>query len=150
MISKGAGLTKPVIRGLSNSNILVLNDGVKLENFQFSENHPYLFDESDAGQIEVIKGPASLLYGSDAVGGLINILSEPPAPYGKTTINLRQEYHSATQGINTNLSLKGTEDKIYLDRPAEASNRIKTMKVEQAPPYLTAASTAMDSQPQQG
>lgn len=113
LISKGAGLSKPVIRGLSNSNILFLNDGVKLENFQFSENHPYLFDDSDAGRIEVIKGPASLLYGSDAVGGLINILSEMPAPAGETEIKFRQGYHSATQGYNTRFLLKNTGDKVY-------------------------------------
>src|SRR6056297_877109 len=41
MISKGLGVAKPVIRGLSETNIIMLNNGVRMENFQFSENHPY-------------------------------------------------------------------------------------------------------------
>lgn len=113
MISKSSGIKKPVIRGLSNSNVIFLNDGIKLENFQFSENHPYLFDPSDAGRIEVIKGPASLLYGSNAVGGLINIIDENPAPSGEIHANLKQEYYSNTGGLRTTLKAKGTSENYY-------------------------------------
>ncbi|MFW6100865.1 MAG: carboxypeptidase-like regulatory domain-containing protein [Bacteroidota bacterium] len=101
MISKGTGVTKPVIRGLSNSNILVLNNGVKLENFQFSENHPFMVDEFGTDRIEVIKGPASLLYGSDAVGGIINIIREKPAPDNTLEGDFTQKYHSNTNGYVT-------------------------------------------------
>lgn len=113
IISKGSGISKPVIRGLSNSNVIFLNDGVKLENFQFSENHPYLFDDSDAGKVEIIKGPASLLYGSDAVGGLINILNQHPAPVGALEGMVRQEYFSASKGLNSKILLKGSDEKFY-------------------------------------
>ncbi len=113
IISKGSGINKPVIRGLSNSNVIFLNDGVKLENFQFSENHPYLFDDSDAGRVEIIKGPASLLYGSDAVGGLINILNQRPAPVGTFEGLVRQEYFSASEGLNSKVLLKGSGEKFY-------------------------------------
>ena len=73
-ISKGTGVTTPVIRGLSTSNILVLNNGIRMENFQFSANHPYLIDEFGVERVEVIKGAASLLYGSDAIGGVMNFI----------------------------------------------------------------------------
>ncbi len=56
MIAKGTGIAKPVIRGLSMTNILMLNNGVKMENFQFSENHPFLIDEFGIDRIEIIKG----------------------------------------------------------------------------------------------
>jgi iron complex outermembrane receptor protein len=83
-ISKGNNIATPVIRGLSTSNIIVLNNGIRMESFQFSEDHPYTIDESDVSNIEIIKGPASLLYGSDAVGGVINFIKDPPAPVNTT------------------------------------------------------------------
>jgi iron complex outermembrane receptor protein len=113
MISKGNAVVKPVIRGLSNSNILVLNNGVKLENFQFSENHPFMIDEFGVDRIEVIKGPASLLYGSDAVGGIINIIGEKPASTGSLEAEVVQKYHSNTRGIQTNVGIKSTYDDFF-------------------------------------
>ena len=113
VIGKGEGVSKPVIRGLTNSNILVLNNGVKLENFQFSENHPFMIDEFGVDRVEVIKGPASLLYGSDAVGGIINIIREKPASEGKVETNLTQKYHSNTHGYETNLGVKGTHNDFF-------------------------------------
>ena len=83
MISKGPGVGTPVIRGLSLSNILFLNNGVPMQNFQFSENHPFMVDDNGIERVEIIKGPASLLYGSGAVAGVVNIIKESPAPDGK-------------------------------------------------------------------
>ena len=54
-ISKGPGIGTPVIRGLSLSNILFLNNGVPMQNYQFSANHPYMIDENGVERIEVIK-----------------------------------------------------------------------------------------------
>ncbi len=113
MISKGVGVAKPVIRGLSMTNILMLNNGVKLENFQFSENHPFLIDEFGIDRIEIIKGPASLLYGSDAVGGVINVLKEKPAPVGRIIGDFNAQYHSNTQGIVSNLGVKGSSENFF-------------------------------------
>ncbi|HNZ71952.1 MAG TPA: TonB-dependent receptor plug domain-containing protein, partial [Prolixibacteraceae bacterium] len=80
MISKGSGISKPVIRGLSMNDILVLNNSVRYENYQYSSHHPLGIDEFGIEDVEVIKGPASLLYGSDAIGGVINFIKEKPAP----------------------------------------------------------------------
>lgn len=122
MIAKGPGVAKPVIRGLSMTNILMLTNGVKLENFQFSENHPFIIDEFGIDRIEIIKGPASLLYGSDAVGGLINILKEKPAPTGKILGDYNMQYHSNTQGIVSNLGVKGSSDNFFWGLRAGAKN----------------------------
>ena len=113
MISKGTGVAKPVIRGLSMTNILMLNNGVKMENFQFSENHPFVIDEFGIDQIEIIKGPASLLYGSDAVGGVINILKEKPAPVGKIRGDFNMQYHSNTEGVVSNIGIKGSTESLF-------------------------------------
>ncbi len=112
VISKGPGINTPVIRGLSTSNILFLNNGIPLQNFQFSVNHPYIIDESGIGKIEVLKGPASLLYGSGAVGGVINIIPEAPLPSGKIKGNAVFKYFTNTSGLNGILGVRGTDKNI--------------------------------------
>ena len=113
MIAKGQGVSKPVIRGLSMNDILVMNNGVRIENYQFSENHPLGIDDNDVERVEIIKGPASLLYGSDAIGGVINFIKEKPAPIGKIIGDYRMQLHSNTLGMNNSLGLKGTSKNLF-------------------------------------
>ncbi len=109
IISKGNAVATPVIRGLSLSNLLVLNNGIRLENFQFSENHPFMTDDYGIEKIEIIKGPASLLYGSDAIGGVINMIKEKNAPANTIQGDFNAVYHSNTDGLQGNLGLKTTK-----------------------------------------
>lgn len=111
IISKGGGVATPVIRGLSTSNILFLNNGIRMENYQFSENHPYLVDEFGVNQVEIIKGPASLLYGSDAIGGVINSIPESPAPMNQLLGDAGIQYFSNTNGMAGTLGFKNTLNK---------------------------------------
>jgi len=113
MIAKGNGVSKPVIRGLSMNNILVLNNGVRVENYQYSENHPLGIDENSIEKIEIIKGASSLLYGSDAVGGVLNFIKERPAPVGKIVGDYSLKYFSNTQGVNSSLGIKGATKNLY-------------------------------------
>ncbi len=113
IISKGPGVSKPVIRGLSMTNILLLNNGVKIENYQFSENHPFIVDEFGIEKVEIIKGPASLIYGSDAVGGVINLIKEKPAPIGKIIGDYNASLHSNTNGLITNFGIKGNSNQVF-------------------------------------
>jgi len=110
MISKGPGIGTPVIRGLSLSNILFLNNGIPMENFQFSENHPYMVDEYGVERIEIIKGPASLIYGSGAVGGVINLIDKAVSPEGTIEGDFNLKYFSNTEGINTNIGIQGNQN----------------------------------------
>ena len=112
-VSNGVGNTKPVIRGLSNTNIVFLNNGIKSENFQFSSNHPFISDEFSAKKIEVIKGPASLIYGSDAVGGVINVIKENPASTNSLEAKVNTQYHSNTEGFVTNFDVKASGEKWF-------------------------------------
>lgn len=112
-ISKGTGVATPVIRGLSTSNILVLNNGIRIADYQFSENHPYLVDEFGVDNIEVIKGPASLLYGSDAVGGVINFVKEKPAKQNTTVTDINLRYFSNSNGLVSNIGVKSTKKNIF-------------------------------------
>ena len=112
-ISKGPGIGTPVIRGLSLSNILFLNNGVPLQNYQFSANHPYMIDGNGVERIEVIKGPASLIYGSGAVGGVINLIGEPVAKEGYIEGDANIKYFGNTSGIDANIGIKGNKNGIF-------------------------------------
>lgn len=113
MIAKGRGVSKPVIRGLSMNDVLVLNNDIRIENYQFSENHPLGIDDNDIDRVEIIKGPASLLYGSDAIGGVINFIKEKPAPVGKILGDYRMQLHSNTLGMNNSIGLKGASKHFF-------------------------------------
>ena len=79
--SSGAAAGKPVIRGLTNNRVLVLDNGQRLEHNQWGDDHFSSVEPAASSRIEVIKGPASVLYGSDALGGVINVI-EPDLPDG--------------------------------------------------------------------
>jgi iron complex outermembrane receptor protein len=113
MISKGPGVSKPVIRGLSMNDVLVMNNGVRIENYQFSEDHPLGIDGNNVERIEIIKGPASLLYGSDAIGGVLNFVKEKPAPADKIIGDYQMQLYSNTLGMNNSLGMKGSSENIF-------------------------------------
>lgn len=113
MISKGSGVSKPVIRGLSMNDVLVLNNGVRFENYQYSSHHPLGIDEFGIEDIEIIKGPASLLYGSDAIGGVINFIKEKPAPIGTILGDYNIQYFSNSIGMANNIGIKGSTKKFF-------------------------------------
>jgi iron complex outermembrane recepter protein len=113
MISKGSGVSKPVIRGLSMNDILVLNNGVRFENYQYSSHHPLGIDEFGIENVEIIKGPASLLYGSDAIGGVVNFIKEKPAPVGTLAGDYNMQLFSNTLGMTNNLGIKGASKKVF-------------------------------------
>ena len=93
-VSTGGGISKPVIRGLSYNRVVTLVDGAKQEGQQWGDEHGLEVDQYSAGRIEVLRGAASLLYGSDALGGVINILEPLPSPEGKIQGELLSSYQS--------------------------------------------------------
>jgi iron complex outermembrane recepter protein len=113
MISKGSGVSKPVIRGLSMNDILVLNNGVRFENYQYSSHHPLGIDEFGIEDVEIIKGPASLLYGSDAIGGVINLIKEKPAPVNTISGDYNLQLFSNSLGMTNNFGLKAASKKVF-------------------------------------
>ncbi len=113
MISKGPGVSKPVIRGLSMNDILVLNNGVRFENYQYSSHHPLGIDEFGIEDVEIIKGPSSLIYGSDAIGGVINFIKEKPASVGSIAGDYNMQLFSNTLGMTNNFGIKGASKKFF-------------------------------------
>lgn len=74
----GSGFSKPVIRGMGFNRVSVTENGIKQEGQQWGADHGLEIDAFNVEQVNVRKGPASLLYGSDAMGGVVEITQAPP------------------------------------------------------------------------
>lgn len=111
LVSTGEQVGNPVIRGLSGNRIRVLSNGIGLNYQQYGVRHPANLDPFLADRIEVVRGPASLQYGSDALGGAINVLSKrpPSAPEGETSFGgeLAGGVSSAHRSTEGALTLEG-------------------------------------------
>jgi iron complex outermembrane receptor protein len=109
-ISTGPAISKPVIRGLSSNRVVTLSNGVKQQGQQWGDEHGVEIDQYSADRVEVLRGAASLMYGSDALGGVINILDGLPAPEG----TLRGEFltnYATNNGLTGNsLMLQGNNN----------------------------------------
>src|SRR2546426_4692348 len=75
-ITTGSQIGKPVIRGFSGPRVLVLENGSRLEDYSWSDEDGPSVETAFVRRIELIRGPASVLYGSDALGGVINVIPE--------------------------------------------------------------------------
>lgn len=83
--STGTGVGKPSIRGLRSDRVLVVADGQRLENQQWGDEHGPQVETSAIERVEVIRGPSSVLYGSDALGGVVNVIhKELPTAFGRS------------------------------------------------------------------
>ena len=122
-ISTGASIGKPVIRGLSGNRVLVYTQGVRLENQQFGGEHGLGLNDAGIESVEVIKGPASLLYGSDALGGVLYFNPEKFADAGTITADFGQQFYSNTLGSNSVLGVKGSaQNWKFLGRASHATH----------------------------
>ncbi len=122
-VSTGVGIGKPVIRGLSFNRVLVYTQGVRLENQQYGGEHGLGINDAGISSVEVIKGPASLLYGSDALGGVLYLNPEKFESAGETSGDVNMRYFTNTLGYNANAGFKTSGDKLkFLVRGAYASN----------------------------
>ena len=116
-VSTGTSIGKPVIRGLSGNRVLVYSQGVRLENQQFGDEHGLGLNDAGVESVEVIKGPASLLYGSDALGGVLYFNPEKFAKANSFQGDFGQKLFSNTVGSNSTLGLKiASENWKYLVR----------------------------------
>ncbi|WP_300908113.1 TonB-dependent receptor [uncultured Desulfovibrio sp.] len=107
--SGGQGINRISIRGEDTTRTLVLIDGQKISEQKSMDGTPLLIDPSIIERIEVIKGPASVLYGSEAMGGVVNIITKKGGTrpiQGQAGIG----FNGATGGFDENLSLYGAMD----------------------------------------
>lgn len=95
---------------MSGNRVLVYSQGIRIENQQFGDEHGLGLNDAGIESVEVIKGPASLLYGSDALGGVLYFNPEKFANTNTFKGDFSQRLFSNTLGSNTTLGLK-TSDK---------------------------------------
>lgn len=105
-ITTGPNISKPVIHGLGYNRVITLMDGIRQEGQQWGDEHGIEVDQNSIDRVEVIKGPASLTYGSDAIGGVVNLMSPTAVPEGKIL--------GSVQGIyGTNNGLMSSSFRLY-------------------------------------
>lgn len=110
-VTTGQAIAKPVIRGLGYNRMIVLNDGIRQEGQQWGDEHGIEIDEYSVQRAEILKGPASLMYGSDAMAGVINFMTNVPVEQGTIKGNILGTMmdNNDLTGFNANLAghLKG-------------------------------------------
>jgi iron complex outermembrane receptor protein len=114
-ITTGSGISKPVIRGLGYNRVVVLNDGVRQEGQQWGDEHGIEMDENEVSRVEILKGPASLMYGSDAMAGVINFFSAPILSQGKMKFNALANYQTNSGLMAYSLNFAGHKKALVWD-----------------------------------
>lgn len=98
-MTTGNAISKPVVRGLYGNRVLVLLSGIRFDNQQWQDEHGLGLSQIGINRVELVRGPASLLYGSDAVGGVINIIEEKPVKLGQYSDMGTQLYSNTLGGL---------------------------------------------------
>lgn len=111
----GAGIRKPVIRGLSGSSVVTYVNGLRIQNQQWGSDHGLPITSLGIGSVEVIKGSASLLYGADALGGVIYFVDEAYAPQNTYSVQAQSRFEHNSLGTSNELGFKFAKQKIKVN-----------------------------------
>ena len=109
-VTTGPNVSKPYIRGLGYNRILTLYDGIRQEGQQWGDEHGIEVDQYGIDHVEVIKGPASLSFGSDALAGVVNLIPTQPAPEGKIIGDLTLDYQTNNKNIGGSAMVGATKN----------------------------------------
>ncbi len=106
----GASVGQPIIRGMSGNRVKVLSNGLVVRDVAYmGADHPIEIDLNAIEQIEIVKGPSSILYSNGAIGGIVNVVDKTIAKEDilETSINVGFESQSVNDGDNFNINLSG-------------------------------------------
>ncbi len=106
-LNTGPAISKPIIRGLGYNRVITLHDGVRQEGQQWGDEHGIEIDEASVQRVELLKGPASLLYGSDGMGGVVNIITNIPVEQGLIKANLNTGFVNNNGLFSNNANIAG-------------------------------------------
>ena len=109
-VTTGPNVSKPFIHGMGFNRVLTLVDGIRQEGQQWGDEHGIEVDDNLISKIEVVKGPASLVYGSDALAGVVNLIPFGSAPTGTTTGSINTEYQSNNSLISASGAVDGNHN----------------------------------------
>jgi iron complex outermembrane recepter protein len=111
-ITTGAAISKPIIRGLGYNRIITLYNGIRQEGGQWGDEHGIEIDAYSIGRIEIVKGPGSLMYGSDGIAGVLNFLPPSAPALGKMETRILSEYQSNNGLFGSSFSMAGHKKSI--------------------------------------
>jgi iron complex outermembrane recepter protein len=109
-ITTGAAISKPIIRGLGYNRVLTLYNGIRQEGQQWGDEHGVEIDEYAVDKIEIVKGPGSLMYGSDGIAGVINFISPKAPNLGQIKTQFLSNYQTNNNALGYSLSNAGNKN----------------------------------------
>ncbi|WP_044200569.1 TonB-dependent receptor domain-containing protein [Flammeovirga sp. OC4] len=112
-ISTGVGISKPTVRGMAGSRVVVSVDGVKLEDQQWGMDHGLSVGQSTVDEVEIAKGAATLKYGSDGLGGVIRMKSPEPLGENKVEGSAILNYKSNNDYFGGEFKVNAQKNKVF-------------------------------------
>ena len=124
-LTTGGSISKPIIRGLGYNRVVVMSEGVRQEGQQWGDEHGVEVDGNSVNSVEILKGPASLMYGSDAMAGVVILHQQPTLAEGEMKANVTSEYQTNNGLFGYHLQMAGNEkgfiwDASFSDKMAHA------------------------------
>jgi iron complex outermembrane receptor protein len=124
-LTTGGSISKPIIRGLGYNRVVVMSEGVRQEGQQWGDEHGIEVDGNSVNSVEILKGPASLMYGSDAMAGVVILHAQPTLGEGEMRANVSSEYQTNNGLFHYSLQMAGNKkgfvwDARYSDKMAHA------------------------------
>ncbi|WP_298315108.1 TonB-dependent receptor [uncultured Aquimarina sp.] len=132
-LNTGSTIVKPIIQGLSGSRVLIMNNGVRMQDMEWGDEHAPNVDINTAGNVTVVKGAAALRYGGDAIGGVI--VMEPNKVPAKDTLFGKTVVTGASNGRGGTISsemIKGYKSGWFL----KAQGTLKRFGDVESPDYI--------------
>ncbi len=108
-LTTGGSISKPIIRGLGYNRVVVMSEGVRQEGQQWGDEHGIEVDGSSVGSAEIMKGPASLMYGSDAMAGVVILHPHALPAEGETQASIATEYQTNNGLFAYHLAMAGCQ-----------------------------------------
>ena len=108
-LTTGGSISKPIIRGLGYNRVVVMSEGVRQEGQQWGDEHGVEVDGNSVGSVEILKGPASLMYGSDAMADVVILHAQPTLAEGEMKANVSTEYQTNNGLFGYHLSVAGNQ-----------------------------------------
>lgn len=110
--STGNGIGKPVIRGLSGNRVVTSLNGLRIENQQFGGDHGLGVSSLGIEEVEIVKGPSSLIYGVDALGGVVRLKDEKYTAPGSVEASLQTQFESNSMSSRNLAGVKIGKEKL--------------------------------------
>ena len=118
-LSTGGNISQPVIHGMFGSRVGIIYDGILLENQQWGGDHGLGFTDLGIGKVELIKGPASIMFGADALAGALYFVDDSYVSSGQCELKLVSNFESALMRYNNQIISKWAKNKLRMNTYAE-------------------------------